>query len=204
MIFRHLISGGLALLVTIGLFWMMQALISMPGSDLEDTGPAYNVDFVRLKRDERLNEKKRKMPERMTPKEQPPPPPMDLSQNLQPDRGLGAIAIGIDIGIDVGAGTDFVVAQGDTDIIPMVRVDPRYPIRAEERGIEGWVELQFTISETGAVIQAEVLAAKPKGVFDRAALRAIKRWKYNPKIEDGIPVIRPGVTVRLEFSLGDA
>jgi protein TonB len=200
MIPRHLISGGLALLVTIGLFWMMQALISMRGSDLDDTGPVYTVDFVRLKRAERLYEKKRKMPDKMTPKEQPQPPPMNLSQNLQPSQGVGGIEIGIDIGLDVGTG--FVVVQGDTDIIPMVRIDPQYPIRAEERGIEGWVELQFTISETGAVIDAKVLAAKPKGVFNRAALRAIKRWKYNPKIEDGVPVVRPDVNVRLEFSLG--
>ena len=86
----------------------------------------------------------------------------------------------------------------------MVRVDPQYPIRAADRGVEGWVELEFTISESGAVKEAKVIAAKPKGVFNRAALRAIKRWKYNPKVEDGVAVERPGVTVRLEFNLEDA
>ena len=85
----------------------------------------------------------------------------------------------------------------------MVRVNPQYPIRAEERGIEGWVELEFTISEAGTVKEARVIAAKPRGVFDRSALRAIKKWKYNPKVEDGKPVERPGVTVRLTFDLED-
>jgi len=199
---RHLISGGMALVVTFGLFWVMQALVSMEGSGLGDAGPRYNIDFVRLKRDEQLNEKKRKMPDRKPPEEQPPPPPMNLTQNLRPDQNVAGIDVGIDLGLDV-AGAGFVAAQGDTDIVPMVRVNPQYPIRAEERGIEGWVELEFTINETGAVILAKVTNAKPKGVFDRSALRAIKRWKYNPKVEDGVAVERPGVTVRLVFNLED-
>jgi protein TonB len=200
---RHLISGGLALVVTFGLFWVMQALISMQGSGLSDTGPRYNIDFVRLKRDETLNEKKRKMPEKKPPDEQPPPPPMNLAQNLRPDQNVDGMDVGIDLGLDVGEGTGFVPAQSDSDIVPVVRVNPQYPIRAEERGIEGWVELEFTISETGTVKEAKVIAAKPRGVFDRAALRAIKKWKYNPKIEDGVPVERPGVSVRLSFDLED-
>lgn len=203
MIARHLISGGLALIITIGLFWMMHSLISMEGSGLDDTGPVYTVDFVRLKRDEQLNAKKRKMPEKKQEEEQPPPPPMNLSRAPQPDQQVGAIEIGIDIGLDVGDGMGFVISQGDTDVVPMVRVNPQYPIRAEERGIEGWVELEFTINETGAVILAKVTNAKPKGVFDRSALRAIRRWKYNPKVEDGVAVERPGVTVRLVFNLED-
>ena len=200
---RHLISGGLALGVTFGLFWLMQALISMEGSGLDDAGPRYNIDFVRLKRDERLNEKERKMPDKTPPEEQPPPPPMNLISNLRPDQNVDGIDVGIDLGLDV-AETGFVAAQGDSDVVPVVRVNPQYPIRAEERGIEGWVELEFTISEAGTVKDAKVTGAKPRGVFDRAALRAIKKWKYNPKLVDGVAVERPGVTVRLTFDLEDA
>ena len=199
---RHLISGGMALVVTFGLFWVMQALISMEGSGLGEKGPRYNIDFVRLKRDEQLHEKKRKMPDKKPPEEQPPPPPMNLNMNLRPDQNVAGIDIGIDLGLDV-AEAGFVASQSDTDIVPVVRVNPQYPIRAEERGIEGWVELEFTISEAGTVKDARVTNAKPKGVFDRSALRAIKKWKYNPKIEDGNPVERPGVTVRLTFDLED-
>ena len=200
---RHLTAAGLALVVTFGLFWVMQALISMQGSGLADKGPRYNIDFVRLKRDERLHEKERKMPDKKPPEEQPPPPPMNLSQNLNPDQDIAGIDIGIDIGLDVGDGTGFVASASDSDIVPVVRVNPQYPIRAEERGIEGWVELEFTISAAGTVKDAKVTKAKPKGVFDRSALRAIKKWKYNPKVEDGVAVDRPGVTVRLTFDLED-
>ena len=200
---RHLTAAGLALIVTFGLFWVMQALISMQGAGLGDKGPRYNIDFVRLKRDETLHEKERKMPDKKPPEEQPPPPPMNITQNLNPDQDIAGIDIGIDIGLDVGDGTGFVASASDSDIVPVVRVNPQYPIRAEERGIEGWVELEFTISAAGTVTDAKVTNAKPKGVFDRSALRAIKKWKYNPKVEDGVAVDRSGVKVILNFDLED-
>jgi protein TonB len=194
----------LALLVTFGLFWVMQALISMEGSGLGEKGPRYNIDFVRLKRDETIQEKKRKIPEKTPPKEQPPPPPMDLSRSLQPDQNVAGMDIGIDLGLEMDSGAGFVAAQGDSDSVPVVRVEPQYPLRAEERGIEGWVELEFTISAQGTVKDVRVLRSKPKGVFDRASLRAVRKWKYNPKIQDGVAVERPGETVRLTFDLEDA
>ena len=192
------------MLVTFGLFWVMQALISMEGSGLGEKGPRYNIDFVRLKRDETIQEKKRKIPEKTPPKEQPPPPPMDLSRNLRPDQNVAGMDVGIDLGIEMDSGAGFVAAQGDSDSVPVVRVEPQYPLRAEERGIEGWVELEFTISAQGTVKDARVLRSKPKGVFDRASLRAVRKWKYNPKIQDGVAVERPGETVRLTFDLEDA
>jgi protein TonB len=204
MTLRHLISGGFALFVTFGLFWVMQALISMEGSGLGNAGPSYHIDFVRLKREENVNEKKRKIPEKTPPKEQPPPPPMDLSQSLRPDQGVDGMDLGIDLGLEMDSSASFVAAQGDSDTVPVVRVEPQYPLRAEERGIEGWVELEFTISAQGTVKDARVMRSKPSGVFDRSALRAVKKWKYNPKIEDGVAVERPGITVRLTFDLEDA
>ena len=87
------------------------------------------------------------------------------------------------------------------DAVPLVRVDPEYPPRARQRGIEGYVDLTFTIGPTGSVQQASVLGANPVGVFEEAALRAVKRWRYNPKVENGVPVARPGVKVRLRFTL---
>ena len=80
-------------------------------------------------------------------------------------------------------------------------MNPQYPPRAAERGTEGWVELVFVISASGTVQDAEVMNSHPGNVFDRAALRAVRRWKYNPKIQDGKPIERHGVTVRLEFKL---
>ena len=64
------------------------------------------------------------------------------------------------------------------------------------------MELEFTISPVGTVKQAMIIGSDPAYVFDRAALRAVRRWRYNPKIEDNKPVERPGVQVRIVFDLG--
>src|SRR5690606_36795770 len=66
--------------------------------------------------------------------------------------------------------------------MPLVRVPPEYPPRALSRGLEGWVQLQFTITTIGTVKDAIVVDASPKGVFDDAALKAIARWRYNPRV----------------------
>jgi protein TonB len=89
----------------------------------------------------------------------------------------------------------------DRDAVPLVRINPEYPMRARQRGIEGWVTIQFTISKTGTVTNPVVVASQPRKIFNRAALQAIGRWKYNPKIKDGVAVERPGQKVTLEFAM---
>jgi protein TonB len=113
---------------------------------------------------------------------------------------MGDMAFAIDVDVDVG-GTNIAIAAADSDVVPIVRVSPQYPLRASERGIEGWVEVSFTISKLGTVKDAVVLNSHPSSIFDRAALKAIRKWKYNPKIEDGEPVERSGIKVRLKFEL---
>jgi len=77
---------------------------------------------------------------------------------------------------------------GLREAIPLVRISPLYPPRALSRRIEGRVKIEFTVSEEGKVINPIVVAAKPKGVFNRAALRAIRKWKFNKRLVDGLPV----------------
>jgi len=94
-------------------------------------------------------------------------------------------------------------AGSDRDVVPLVRINPDYPPRALSRGIEGWVQVQFTITETGSVADAIVVDASPKGVFDDAAIKAILRWRYNPKVEGAVAVARKGVQTILRFELED-
>jgi protein TonB len=84
-----------------------------------------------------------------------------------------------------------------------VRINPDYPRRAQERGIEGWVQFEFTITTSGTVKDVKVIDSEPKGLFEDAATKAILRWKYNPKVEEGRAVERRGVRVILRFDLED-
>jgi len=89
----------------------------------------------------------------------------------------------------------------DRDVIPVVRVPPDYPVREQTRGIEGWVQIQFSVTATGMVRDPVVVAAEPRGVFDEAALKAIARWRYNPRIDGGVAVERVGLQTVIRFQL---
>ena len=93
------------------------------------------------------------------------------------------------------------VGSADMDIVPLVRVNPRYPPRAQSRGIEGWVHLRFTITRQGTVTDVQVVDADPKGYFERSAKRAVGKYKYKPKIQDGEAVPRAGVELVLTFEI---
>jgi protein TonB len=198
---RHVIAGFLAILVTFGLFYLMQALILGKDMKLGEAGGSM-IDFVRLKKDTDLELKKRKMPDKKEPEEPPPPPDLSMARMNKPSQDMGDMAFAIDVDVDMG-GANIAIAASDSDVIPIVRVNPQYPLRASERGIEGWVEVEFTISKLGTVKDPFVLNSHPSSIFDRSALKAIRKWKYNPKIEDGEPTERPGVKVRLKFDLSN-
>ena len=103
--------------------------------------------------------------------------------------------------LDTGGG--FSMASADGDAVPMVRVPPQYPERAMQRGIEGRVLIEFTISKSGGVKDAKVIAAEPSSIFNKAAIKAVLQWKYNPKIVNGKAVEQVGVRIAIPFKLGN-
>jgi len=89
----------------------------------------------------------------------------------------------------------------DRDVLPLVRVNPDYPPRALAGNIEGWVQVQFSVTATGAVRDVLVVASEPGTVFDDAALKAVARWRYNPRVEGGVAAERVGLQTLLRFEL---
>lgn len=202
MIARIPLAFVMACVVTFGLFWTMQALVST-AFVLSDSKPSPKIEFVRLRRNTTPEVKKREPPKRQKPQEAPPPPQINVSKaSLEPTGDLSAYvaefsaADAIASGIGAGGGTD-------RDATPLVRIEPEYPMRMRQRGIEGGVGITFTIAKTGTVKDAVVDISRPPGVFDKAALSAVRRWRYNPKIVDGKPVERPGQKVWFPFVMGD-
>jgi protein TonB len=190
----------LGMITAFGLFWVMQALVTVTG-ELKGEGRNFNVDYVRLKRDNTPQTKKREPPKREKPKQQPPPPEMNMAKAMRPGDAVGAIIPMVDTGMELEKATSLGTGGGDRDVVPLVRVDPDYPPRAQQRGIEGFVDIEFTISPVGTVQDPKVINANPTFIFDRAALRAVRKWRYNPKVEGGVAISRPGTRVILRFEL---
>ena len=79
-------------------------------------------------------------------------------------------------------------ASGSHGAVLVRNVSPRYPTTAMRSNQEGWVELTFTLTPEGNVDNVQVVDAEPRHVFDRAAVEAVTRWKYQPATQNGAPV----------------
>jgi protein TonB len=90
--------------------------------------------------------------------------------------------------------------NGGDEVIPLFRIDPDYPRKAARAGEEGWVKIEFTITERGTVVDAVVVEARPRRIFNRSALTAIRKWQFKPKHANGKPVPRKASQV-IEFNL---
>lgn len=203
MTLRYVAAFAAAAVVTLGLFYLMQSLIARdPGADY-DRQKRTVFDFIRFERDERIERKKREKPRKIERKEPPPPAQMPLTKlakapnkqalkiDAPPFRPNVALAGDPHLGDSVS----------DSDVVPLVRPLHRYPSRAQARGIEGWVHLRFDVTPEGSTDNIVILDSDPKGTFDRAAKKAVERYKYKPRIENGVPVRRPGVEVVLSFEM---
>ena len=89
------------------------------------------------------------------------------------------------------------------DIIPVVVIRPMYPRDAAIKGQEGWVKIEFTITSIGTVKNPRVIDSKPPRVFNREAIRAILKWKFKPRVVDGVAVERMATQV-IDFSLDES
>lgn len=132
----------------------------------------------------------------------PPPPPPQVEQQRadQPSENIST-AIGELPSFDapdLGSNTvSFSVS--DRDAQPLVRIQPQYPPRAAERGTEGTCSFTFDVTPDGTPTNIRMIDCP--SVFERAATRAVERWRYNPKIVDGQAVARSGVVSSFDFRL---
>ncbi len=201
---RLLVSFGLAFIVTYALFYLMQGLIGVDAKLDESKAPKV-VDFVRVIKSEVVKQKSREAPKKVVLDDTPPPPDMstDSTTNFDAD-AIGVAAAVEEQSAGTGESGGPLLMSSDGDAVPLVRVQPAYPERAMQRGIEGRVLVMFTISKSGSVKDAKVVAAEPPGYFEQAALKAVSQWKYNPRIENGKPVEQPGIKIAFPFKLDQA
>ena len=209
------LSAIVGVFVTLALFYLMQALIQGADSALTDDKIGNLVDFVRIKQDQNVETKKRKA-KKPPPPDEPPPdiPPQNF--NVSVDKaGFSMANMDTVVNINVGSG-GFGISDGD--YLPIVKVQPQYPRRALSRGMTGWVIVEFTVTEQGAVRDAFIVencgwienarkegecVDNPSSVFDSSAVKAALKFKYKPKVIDGQPVPTSGVQNKITFELID-
>lgn len=78
-----------------------------------------------------------------------------------------------------------------------------YPEQARAAGVEGIVRVRYDVTVDGSVVNAQVDAADPVGVFDEAALALVRSWRFRPAIEDGVSVAALARVSEIRFRLGD-
>jgi len=201
MLGRYAFSIIVGSAVTLSLLFIMQILIESGEEALSKPRERHLLEFVRIRRNENVNA------EDITPDKPPPPPqvppeipPQDLD-NIDPNAPTVNIPPpSVASTIDIGGPGGMNIAEGD--YLPIVRVAPVYPARAQSRGLEGYVDMSFTVTSTGTVIDP-IVVFSTSGLFERAATRAVLKFKYKPRVVDGIPVNVPGVKTRITFKMED-
>jgi TonB family protein len=87
----------------------------------------------------------------------------------------------------------------ETSLQRLEYVAPKFPAATRNRGITGWVELEFTVLTDGATGNVVVTNASPRRTFDASAIAAVNQWRYKPVMREGKPV-EQRVAIRIRFS----
>jgi protein TonB len=200
---RLVVGVPVAAIITVVLFFVMTRLILVEGApideDVEDRNFSINDEVQEVearRRDTTIEDVQQVDPP-------PPPPQIERQRAEQPSEGLATVMGAIPEFEAPQLGSDTVnFSVSDRDAQPLVRIEPQYPMRAAERGVEGQCTVQFDVTPDGTPTNIEVLNCT-SSLFDRAVIRAVERWRYNPKVVDGVPVARRGVRTQFDFNLSD-
>lgn len=191
----QLLSGAV---VSFMVFYGMSKLLGQQQATFVSHDPFVAVDIVVPRAD-----KPATVRDKLPPKPQTIEPPPVVRPATVVDT-FGSDAVKLDMTpapIVLASSGGGVVQAPEQDATPVVRMEPKYPMEAARNGVEGWVELSFSIDAAGQVTDVHVLQAEPRRVFDQAAIQALKRWKYRPKVVDGKAIAQSGLAVRLDFNL---
>ncbi len=201
MIVRYALSVIFAILITFSLFWGMQYLIATGNNPLEGKIEGRRVEIGEVRQAQDVEQTIRK-PDKPEDADTPPDTP-----DLDMDTNVDNVSTGIEIGmapvsavVSVGGTGGF--AASDGDYLPIVKVAPIYPRRAQERGLSGYVIVEFTVTKAGTVVDAKVIEST-NSVFNRAAIKAALKFKYKPKVVDGQPIDVAGVLHKITFEMED-
>lgn len=186
--------------ITLSLLVLMQTLIHQDEVDIAE-GKTRKIDDVLMQDTEIETNLAERKPEKPEEQEEPPP---DVEQPELEDVSMDAESLNV-AAPKVAAGTismaGFGGGQSDGEYLPIVKIQPQYPRRATSRGIEGQCTVEYTVTKLGTTRNPVAVDCSPKGVFERASLKAALKFKYKPRVVDGEAIDVVGVQNRFIYKL---
>ncbi|RLA60297.1 MAG: energy transducer TonB [Gammaproteobacteria bacterium] len=194
---RLIIGALLAIPVAGGLFFIMQYLIASADPKIDDSKQHRLADIHMPEREIETNVNEQK-PDKVDDPEEPPPaldtPDVDMDMDVE------VINIAPQAVIDVAI-TSSGMASGDGEYLPIVKVAPIYPRRAQTRGISGYCIVEYTVTASGAIRDPVAVDCQPSGVFEKASVKASLKFKYKPRVVDGEAIEVAGVQNKFTYEL---
>jgi len=186
---RLFLSFVLAIFISLGIFFGMQEMISSNKELKDDNKPPVQLNYLRDKQDDQIKKKTRIKPKKPVEKIEPKKVHLIKTKiDTKITKNVKIKPFSVTKNIDISTvsslnGAQIAVEQGLFDaknLQTISRVNPRYPRKAKIRKKQGYVQLQFHITQNGDVIDPIVIKSDPKGYFEDAAINAIKKWRFNP------------------------
>lgn len=194
--FVRVLVGALgAIPVAIGLFFLMHSLIDTE-YEQEDIEARKIADIIVPEDEIEVNVKQPK-PDKVEDPEEPPPelPTPDIDMDMD----LNVVNTAPRASVDVAISSSGI--SGDGEYLPIVKVAPVYPRRAQTRGISGYCIVEYTVTRTGSIRDPRAVDCQPSGVFESASVRAAEKFKYRPRVVDGEPIEVAGVQNLFTYEL---
>lgn len=193
---RSLVGALVAVPVALGLFFLMQALIDREYQQ-EDIKNRKIADIVVPEREIDINVKETK-PEKVEDPEEPPPEMEPMEVDFDTDLNVANVAPGASVDVSISSSG---MAAGDGEYLPIVKVAPIYPRRAQTRGITGYCIVEYTVTKSGSIRDPRPVDCEPSGVFERASVKAAEKFKYKPRVVDGEAIEVAGVQNKFTYEL---
>ena len=196
---RTLIGVCAAVPIALGLFFLMNSLIDRQFE--QDEIKAQKVAEIVVPDKEIETNRKEELPEKVEDPDEPPPDmePLDFDTDLDMSTANMAPTVAVNVSINASG-----LSSGDGEYLPIVKVAPIYPRRAQTRGITGYCIVTYTVTTTGAIRDPYVeneSDCSPKGIFERASLKAAAKFKYKPRVVDGQAIEVAGVQNKFTYEL---
>jgi protein TonB len=193
---RLILGGLLAIPVAGGLFFIMQYLIASADPKIDDKKKTKIADIHMPERE--IETQIEAKPDKVDDPKEPPPdmdtPDIDMEMNVE------VVNIAPQAQVDISIASSG-MNTGDGEYLPIVKVAPIYPRRAQTRGITGYCIIEYTVTTSGAIRDPVAVDCQPSGVFEKASLKASTKFKYKPRVIDGEPVEVPGVQNQFTYEL---